>query len=72
VRKGGQDAVIADIQVNGAPAWALMVDGVPTAIAQLLIEDGRVGQLFVIVNPDKLGYLTETQDLTLRLSNPGG
>jgi hypothetical protein len=49
-----------------------MVDGVPTAIAQLLIEDGRVGQLFVIVNPDKLGYLTETQDLTLRLSNPGG
>ena len=65
VRKGGQDGVIEDIQINGAPAWVLLVDGRPEAISQLVIEDGTVVQLFVVVNPDKLASLAHTRELTL-------
>jgi len=74
VRKADPNAEFTDIQVNGAPAWALIENGVPTSIAQLLIENGRVAQLFIVVNPDKLGFLAEAHDLTLDAAprNPGG
>ena len=57
--------MIEEIQVNGAPAWALMVDGVPDAVGQVVIEDGIVRQVMILVNPDKLGGLRGSRDLTL-------
>ena len=64
IRKAGATGVVEDVVVNGAPAWALVVDGVTDAVAQVVVEDGRVAQLLVVVNPDKLASLAGPRELT--------
>ncbi|MCO8126923.1 RNA polymerase sigma factor SigJ [Acidimicrobiia bacterium EGI L10123] len=44
----------APVQVNGEPGWYVTVDGAPEMLLVPSFRDGRVSQVFAILNPDKL------------------
>jgi predicted transcriptional regulator len=50
------------IWLNGAPAGRIEVAGEPAAVS-LLVEDGRVTQVYLVRNPRKLTRLDEPADL---------
>jgi RNA polymerase sigma-70 factor (ECF subfamily) len=45
------------IEVNGAPGLLTWRDGKPDSVTSLEIRDGRIAGIYVVRNPDKLGYL---------------
>jgi RNA polymerase sigma-70 factor (ECF subfamily) len=45
------------IEVNGAPGLLTWRDGVPDSITSLDLREGRIAAIYVVRNPDKLGYL---------------
>jgi RNA polymerase sigma-70 factor, ECF subfamily len=50
--------VVARIEeINGQPAIAGYLDGRPYAVLLLEIEQDRVGRVYIVMNPDKLGWL---------------
>lgn len=63
---GGRRFLPADIQggieeVNGQPAIVGYVDGRPTIVVLLYIEDGLIRRVYQVVNPDKLHWLGKQQ-----------
>lgn len=46
------------IEVNGAPALVVLVEGRPETLIQVEAVDGRIHTVYVIRNPDKLASLT--------------
>jgi len=53
------------VPVNGALGWAVYVDGVIYAVIQLVLENGRITQLLLVANPDKLRGMSAEQPLSL-------
>ncbi len=51
------------IEVNGAPGLLTWRDGRPDSVTSLAIEGGRIAAIYVVRNPDKLGYLAELPSL---------
>jgi RNA polymerase sigma-70 factor (TIGR02957 family) len=49
---------------NGAPAIFLYADGELDAIGSVTIVDGKVSQVYIVRNPDKLLSVTEPFDIT--------
>ena len=47
------------VEVNGAPALRLVVDGELDAVGSLVVEDGVVTHLYLVRNPHKLGRVAE-------------
>jgi RNA polymerase sigma-70 factor (ECF subfamily) len=45
------------IEVNGAPGLLTWRDGQPDSVTSLEVRDGRIAAIYVVRNPDKLGYL---------------
>ncbi|MDL5199815.1 RNA polymerase sigma factor SigJ [Streptomyces sp. ALI-76-A] len=45
------------VHVNGRPAVALTVDGVDQVVT-VDVRDGRIGGIYAILNPDKLGHVS--------------
>nr|WP_314538947.1 RNA polymerase sigma-70 factor [uncultured Massilia sp.] len=45
------------VEVNGEPGILTWLDGVPDSITSFLVEDGRIGAVYVVRNPDKLTAL---------------
>ena len=56
--------------VNGAPALRLSVAGELDSVATFVLEDGRVTELQIVRNPDKLGAVDHPATLT-RTAAPG-
>ncbi|RBM17507.1 hypothetical protein [Streptomyces sp. PT12] len=51
------------VEVNGAPALLVTTHGRPYGVFQLRVdEDGRVRDVYLVVNPDKLAHLTPPED----------
>ncbi|MFG2500784.1 RNA polymerase sigma-70 factor [Streptomyces sp. NPDC048441] len=50
------------VWLNGAPAGRIEIDGEPSAVS-LVVENGRVTQIFVMSNPRKLTRLHEPAEL---------
>ncbi|WP_443075930.1 RNA polymerase sigma factor SigJ [Streptomyces sp. TRM 70351] len=48
------------VAVNGEPGLLITVDGHPDAVAVLEVADGRVGEVRLVRNPDKLRHLRRT------------
>ena len=46
------------VWLNGAPAGRIEIEGEPTAVS-LVVDDGRVTQIYVVRNPRKLTHLDE-------------
>ena len=51
---------------NGAPALLLYIDGELDAIGSVTVEDGKVVEIYLVRNPDKLGSLSEPVTITRR------
>jgi RNA polymerase sigma-70 factor (ECF subfamily) len=50
--------VVARVEeINGQPALVGYLDGRPDAVVLLEIEQDRVGRVYIVMNPDKLGWL---------------
>ncbi|MFE2031690.1 RNA polymerase sigma factor SigJ [Streptomyces scopuliridis] len=52
------EAALYDFRItefNGAPAVLVLAGGVPDLVLQLEIRDGKVGCVYIVRNPDKLG-----------------
>jgi RNA polymerase sigma-70 factor (ECF subfamily) len=45
------------VEVNGAPGLLTWRDGRPDSVTSLDVRDGRIAAIYVVRNPDKLGYL---------------
>ena len=45
------------IEVNGAPGLLTWRDGKPDSVTSLEIREGRIAGIYVVRNPDKLGFL---------------
>jgi RNA polymerase sigma-70 factor (ECF subfamily) len=45
------------IRVNGAPGLLTWRDGQPDSVTTLDVRDGRIAAIYVVRNPDKLGYV---------------
>ncbi|MFC4497133.1 RNA polymerase sigma-70 factor [Streptomyces ovatisporus] len=45
------------IEVNAAPALLATEQGVPSAVLQLDVADGRIQSVYIVANPDKLARL---------------
>lgn len=50
--------------VNGGPAMVVRIDGTLDAVVTATLENGRIRDLFIVRNPDKLAALTTTVPLT--------
>ena len=57
-------AELLPLSVNGAPAVRINLDGELTAVANLVIEDGRITRLYTVLNPQKLARLGEEAALS--------
>jgi RNA polymerase sigma-70 factor (ECF subfamily) len=49
------DAVLREIELNGAPAIVLSSHGRPFVVIMIESEEGRILRIYAIANPDKLG-----------------
>jgi RNA polymerase sigma-70 factor (ECF subfamily) len=58
----GLDAAV--VEVNGAPAFRITLDGELDAIGSLLVEDGLVTGIYFVRNPAKLARVDEVVALT--------
>jgi RNA polymerase sigma-70 factor (ECF subfamily) len=62
---GKVDALDAQpMWLNGAPAMRIDLDATLDTVASLVVEDGRVTQIFAIRNPHKLARLEEEAELS--------
>jgi RNA polymerase sigma-70 factor (ECF subfamily) len=52
-----------DVLVNGAPGLRLTAGGELDTVATLRVEDGRVTALYLVRNPEKLGYVSSETSL---------
>ncbi|MGD6746933.1 RNA polymerase sigma factor SigJ [Streptomyces sp. BH106] len=58
VRQGGAEGFELDIvEFNGTLGVLVTVDGKPDAVLQLGLGEGRIQQIYIVRNPDKLGGL---------------
>lgn len=48
------------VEVNGAPGAVVTIDGNPHTLVTIEIEDGKIGTVFYVLNPDKLGTLANS------------
>ena len=49
---------------NGAPAMFLSIDGQLDSVASFTVTDGRIAEIYVVRNPDKLTAARETFEVT--------
>lgn len=56
-RKWGINVRRDIVEVNGEPGILTWLDGVPDSITSFLVEDGRIGAVYIVRNPDKLTAL---------------
>jgi RNA polymerase sigma-70 factor (TIGR02957 family) len=56
------DVVVASAWLNGMPGVLIDRAGVATAVS-LVVEEGHITRIYVIANPQKLGWLAEVADL---------
>jgi RNA polymerase sigma-70 factor (ECF subfamily) len=56
-KRGPAGAEFAPMWLNGAPAAKIDVDGVLDTAISVVVEDGRITQIFAIRNPEKLTRL---------------
>jgi RNA polymerase sigma-70 factor (TIGR02957 family) len=61
VRPEGAVVGTKEVDVNGAPAALLYIDGVLDVLATIRVEDGLVRELYLVRNPDKLADLAARQ-----------
>jgi RNA polymerase sigma-70 factor (TIGR02957 family) len=59
-----EEVGVEAVQVNGAPALRISVDGTVDVVATLLVEGGLVTGLYLVRNPEKLAGLDVTVILT--------
>ena len=52
--------------VNGAPAVFLSVGGELDSVASFTVTDGRISEIYMVRNPDKLTAVRETFEVTVR------
>jgi RNA polymerase sigma-70 factor (ECF subfamily) len=57
-RVGGASADISFTSINGQVGFAAHEDGVPTYVGLLVVEEGRIAEILIVANPDKLAHLT--------------
>ena len=57
VRSTNPDFEVDWLTVNGAPAVLVSLDGAPDSVFSVRVHDGRVVELFVVRNPEKLAGL---------------
>jgi RNA polymerase sigma-70 factor (ECF subfamily) len=57
--------VAAPTWVNGQPGIRMELDGQLVGVVSLVVEQGRITQVYSIANPDKLGWL-DTEALVAR------
>jgi RNA polymerase sigma-70 factor, ECF subfamily len=49
---------------NSAPAMFLSIDGQLNSVASFTVTDGRIAEIYVVRNPDKLTAARETFEVT--------
>jgi RNA polymerase sigma-70 factor (TIGR02957 family) len=49
---------------NGAPAMFLSIDGELDSVASIIVTDGRIAEIYLVRNPDKLTAVRETFEVT--------
>ena len=59
LKKGLGDLGVYEIEVNGAPGAVITVDGRPNTLVTIEPDGDRIGALFYVLNPDKLGTLKQ-------------
>jgi RNA polymerase sigma-70 factor (ECF subfamily) len=64
-QKAAGELRIDEVLVNGARAWSIYLDGEIYGVTQLVVHDGRIAQLFMVANPDKLTAMGAETPLTL-------
>ncbi|WP_238993440.1 RNA polymerase sigma-70 factor [Nocardioides caldifontis] len=62
----GAQAEVDVLAVNGAPALVVRIDGRIDTVATGVMADGRIAELLVVRNPDKLRRLEEEHHLSRR------
>jgi RNA polymerase sigma-70 factor, ECF subfamily len=55
---------VTALWLNGGPAMRIDVDAALDTVASLVVEDGRISQIFAIRNPHKLAQLDEEAQLS--------
>jgi len=58
------DAQVATLHLNGAIGAWIDAEGELSSAVTFVVEDGRITQIFVIRNPDKLGRVGEVAELS--------
>jgi RNA polymerase sigma-70 factor, ECF subfamily len=58
-RKGGQGLISIPSEVNGQPAFIGLLDGKLRTVLVLDIEQDRIRNVYIVVNPDKLQHLAK-------------
>ncbi|WP_405782798.1 RNA polymerase sigma-70 factor [Streptomyces sp. NBC_00859] len=56
--KGVEGAEFRIRELNGAPAVVVLADGVVDSVFQAEIRDGRIAEIYIVRNPDKLALLS--------------
>lgn len=67
VAKAGDGAIAAQLEhasVNGGPGWLTRVGGQVTSAIQVVVADGRIAQILMVNNPEKLDALSRSRPLT--------
>ena len=57
-RKGGAHLTIEPCEVNGLPALRMREAGRVDSVLSLDVRDGRIAAVFLVRNPDKLGFVS--------------
>ncbi|MFD4432311.1 RNA polymerase subunit sigma-24, partial [Nocardia sp. NPDC058497] len=52
------------VQINGAPALVIRIDGVLDSVVATRIDDGSITGLYVVRNPEKLSRIEQTTAVT--------
>ncbi|MDQ0936018.1 RNA polymerase sigma factor SigJ [Streptomyces turgidiscabies] len=60
--KGLVDASFRFLEVNGGFAVLILSGGKPDAVFQMDVADGRIQYVYIIRNPDKVGFLATPQE----------
>jgi RNA polymerase sigma-70 factor (TIGR02957 family) len=57
---GVTDYSLAMATINNGPAMILMAEGRVITVVSLVIADGKISEVYVLANPDKIGHLQPT------------
>ena len=53
-RSGTPGLALTEVAVNGQPGLAAQVDGVTVSVLAFAVDDGRISQVWAVLNPEKL------------------